>query len=371
MTEAIVVGGGFFGTSVAHYLKTVRKFAKVTLIERESEAMMRASYANQARVHGGYHYLRSFTTAFRSRANLAQFCAEFPDAVDTPFQSIYALAARQSKMTLRQLERFCAAIDAPLDPLPDHLWALFEPRLIAGAWLTEEKVFDSLKLRAIMLARLRAAGVELRFGQAASDISCQPGHASVRIEREGAAPLSADYVFNCTYSNLQNLAGPGAPDFNLAHEIAEVTLVQPPPELAEVGITVMDGPFFSCIPFPARGLHSLTHVRYTPHRGWPDQPGEDPDMRLQAYDQATSVDWMIRDSSRFVPAMAQAEPVATLFEVKTILRRNAGDDGRPILFERYGAEGRLISILGGKLDNIYDALQRLDQESFEFESGSS
>ena len=363
------MGGGFFGTSVAHYLKTVRQFAKVTLIERESEAMMRASYANQARVHGGYHYLRSFTTAFRSRANLARFCAEFPDAVDTPFQSIYALAARQSKMTLRQLERFCAAIDAPLDPLPDHLLALFEPRLIAGAWLTEEKVFDSIKLRAIMLARLRAAGVDLRFGQAVSAITSAPGQANVATV--GGETVRADYVFNCTYANLQNLAGPGAPDFNLAHEIAEVTLVQPPPELAEVGITVMDGPFFSCIPFPARGLHSLTHVRYTPHRGWPDQPGEDPDQQLQAYDKATSVDWMIRDASRFVPAMAKAEPIATLFEVKTILRRNADDDGRPILFERHGAEGRLISILGGKLDNIYDALQRLDQESFEFEGAPS
>ena len=368
MPSAIVVGGGFFGTSIAYHLKTVRQFRKVTVIERAPAAMTRASYANQARVHGGYHYLRSFTTAYRSRVNLAKFCAEFSAAVATPYQSIYALASRQSKVTPRQVERFCDAIGAPLDPLPDDLWRHFDRRLISNAWLTEEKVFDAAILRSTMVARLAAAGVEIRYDTEATAIAATPGYATVKTRTaDEHHELRADLVFNCTYSNLQHMAGGSAPDFHLCHEIAEIVLVEPPPALAPLGITVMDGPFFSMIPFPSRGKHSLTHVRYTPHRSWPDRHGEDPDVQLQEYREGSSVDWMMRDASRYVPLIAQCRPSETLFEVKTILQRNAGDDGRPILFERHGSHGRLISVLGGKLDNIYDALNRIDQESFEYE----
>lgn len=364
MPSAIVVGGGFFGTSIAYHLKTARQFSNVIVLEREPAAMQRASYVNQARVHGGYHYLRSFTTAYRSRVNLARFCRDFPEAVATPYQSVYALATRQSKVTPRQVERFCAAIGAPLDPLPDNLWHYFDRRLISDAWLTEEKVFDAALLRQIMMRRLAQAGVELRFETEALSLAAHDDRATVMTQQ---GELAADVVFNCTYSNLQNIAGSSAPRFNLCHEIAEIVLVEPPHELAPLGFTVMDGPFFSMIPFPSRGLHSLTHVRYTPHRGWADRDGQDPNRELAGYDMASSVDWMIRDASRYVPLIAQCKPSGTLFEVKTILQRNAGDDGRPILFERHGTRGRLVSVLGGKLDNIYDALDRIDQESFEFE----
>ena len=38
--------------------------------------------------------------------------------------------------------------------------------------------------------------------------------------------------------------------------------------MSNYGVTIMDGPFMSSIPFPQRNLHSLTHVRYTPHFTW-------------------------------------------------------------------------------------------------------
>ncbi|MDA8059788.1 MAG: FAD-dependent oxidoreductase, partial [Nitrospiraceae bacterium] len=63
--DAIVIGGGFYGATIAHYLKTQRKFKKVALIERGQGLLLRASYNNQARVHNGYHYPRNFTTAYR------------------------------------------------------------------------------------------------------------------------------------------------------------------------------------------------------------------------------------------------------------------------------------------------------------------
>jgi hypothetical protein len=126
----------------------------------------------------------------------------------------------------------------------------------------------------------------------------------------------------------------------------------------------MDGPFFSIMPFPARDLHTLSHVRYTPHNNWVDQPGLDPYQRMESYHCETRVERMMRDVSRYMPAIADAKYVESLFEVKTILVKNEGDDGRPILFERHNLMPNCYSILGGKIDNIYDVLEKLDAESF-------
>ena len=63
---------------------------------------------------------------------------------------------------------------------------------------------------------------------------------------------------------------------------------------------------------------------------------------------------MIRDAMRYLPCLSEARWVRSLWEVKTVLVKNEGDDGRPILFHRRPAGSRVTSILGGKIDNIYD-----------------
>ncbi|MEO8408657.1 MAG: D amino acid oxidase (DAO) family protein, partial [Oxalobacteraceae bacterium] len=127
---------------------------------------------------------------------------------------------------------------------------------------------------------------------------------------------------------------------------------------------VMDGPFFSMMPFPARGLHTLSHVRYTPHLHWKDELGIDPYQKLDHYDRATRVDRMVRDVGRYLPAVFDAKYIDSLFEVKTVLVKNEGDDGRPILFEKHSELPGCYSVLGGKIDNIYDVLEKLDAEDF-------
>jgi len=60
--DAVIIGAGFYGSAIAIYLARERGLKNIVLIERESALMLRASYNNQARVHNGYHYPRSFTT---------------------------------------------------------------------------------------------------------------------------------------------------------------------------------------------------------------------------------------------------------------------------------------------------------------------
>jgi hypothetical protein len=54
-----------------------------------------------------------------------------------------------------------------------------------------------------------------------------------------------------------------------------------------------------------------------------------------------------------------------MFEIKAVLLRSEDDDGRPILVERDGEVGRITSILGAKIDNIYELRDFLRGQSWD------
>lgn len=366
--DAIIIGGGFYGAAIAIYLAKERGLKRILLIEREPALLKRASYNNQARVHNGYHYPRSFTTAYRSRVNLPRFVRDWPDAVKQDFTKLYAIARRNSKVTARQFERFCHEIGARIQPAEPAQAALFEPRLVEAVFLVEEYVFDSTKLANWAVAELKACGIKTRLQTQVTAISNGP-HGVLQVtaipEHGDETQIASRLVFNCTYSGLNQFKVdfPGT-QTKLKQEITEMALLQAPDALKGLGITVMDGPFFSMMPFPARGLHTLSHVRYTPHLHWNDAQGIDPYQKLADYEQATRVDRMVRDVRRYLPSVLDAKYVESLFEVKTILLKNDGDDGRPILFEKHAELPGCYSVLGGKIDNIYDVLEKLGDEIF-------
>lgn len=363
--DAVVIGGGFYGSAIAIYLAR-RGFRSIVLVEREQQLLQRASYHNQARVHNGYHYPRSLTTAYRSRINLPRFVEQWPQAVRSDFAKLYAIAASNSKVTAHQFERFCREIGAPARPAAPALAQLFEPRLIEQVWEVEEYAFDATQLALWAQAELASQAVHVRLQTRATAVTRAPGAGLVVELRSGQAmeQVRCGLVFNCAYSGINQLAGefPGT-STDLRHEVTEMALVQVPPPLKDVGVTVMDGPFFSLMPFPARGLHTLSHVRYTPHLHWQDQPDVDPYEKLQQSPKTSRVDRMVRDMQRYLPLGAGVRHVDSLFEVKTVLCRNESDDGRPILFERHDALPGCFSILGGKIDNIFDVLEKLDGEA--------
>jgi hypothetical protein len=75
---------------------------------------------------------------------------------------------------------------------------------------------------------------------------------------------------------------------------------------------------------------------------------------------------MVGDAGRYLPTMQDLKYVESLLEVKTVLVKNDGDDGRLILFEKHAELLGCYSVLGGKIYNIFDILEKLDAESFKY-----
>ena len=366
--DAVIIGGGFYGSAIAIYLARERGFKRVVLLEKEKGLLMRASYTNQARVHNGYHYPRSFTTAYRSRINLPKFVRDWPQAVKKDFVKLYAIARRNSKVTARQFERFCHEIGASLNPVSPALQKLFSPQLIEKVYVVQEYAFDTTQLARWARDELGECGIDVRLQTQATGISHMVDNRLCVTTRDGnghVESIPTRYVFNCAYSGLNQLEGDFASiSADLKQEVTEMALMRMPPILRDIGVTVMDGPFFSLMPFPARGLHTLSHVRYTPHFNWDDKRGINPYRVLDDYDRATRVQRMVRDVGRYLPAILDADYVESLFEVKTVLLKNEGDDGRPILFEKHADLPGYYSILGGKIDNVYDVFEKMETEDF-------
>jgi glycine/D-amino acid oxidase-like deaminating enzyme len=359
--DAVIIGGGVFGCAIARYLST--RFKRVLVAERESELFRRASYANQARIHNGYHYPRSLVTAYRSRTNFEAFVRDFPECVVNSFTKLYCISKYNSKVSAHQFERFCNIIGAPWKPARREYVRLFNPHLIEAVYEVKEYAFNSCILRDTLRRQLCQAGVEVRLSCAVENVFVGPATSRV-ILRDGSE-VETRYVFNCTYAGLKHIPGLSSHVRTLLkHEITEMALIVPPEELRNVGVTVMCGPFFSTMPFPPRSLHTLSHVRYTPHGSWMDTGLDcaDPYDVMNAYAKQTKAWHMLKDAQRYLPALSRATVVDSLFEIKTLLVRNEIDDGRPILMERSESPDTIYSVMGGKIDNIYDIIDRLKMD---------
>lgn len=362
--DYLIIGGGFYGCCLALFLRSIS--ARVVVVERAEDLLTRASRANQARIHTGFHYPRSALTAVKSRALHRRFMDDFPEAVVDDFQMLYAIARRRSKVSAKRFYRMFRDLGAPIAPAAPRQAALFNDAHIEAAFACTEAAFDYAVLRRLLHERISRHGVDLRAGTEV--VAMQPGTDSVVATLSDGSEIRARYVFNVTYARTNTvLALAGLPPARLKHEVAEIAVIAPPPALHRVGVTVMDGPFFSTMPFPAERLYSLTHVRYTPHASWIDGPDTgDPYARLAGAPPPSNVQHMLHDGRRYLPCLADARPQRSIFEIKTVLLKNEQDDGRPILYHQKPADCRVVSILGGKLDNIYDLFDLVRRTGPEF-----
>ena len=371
----VVVGAGFFGLYIAEHL--ARRGRDVLVLERSDQVMGRASFANQARVHNGCHYPRSVLTALRCRVSFPRFVDEFKECIHDDFDQYYLIGRILGKVTAHQFSDFCERIGVALEPAPDDIVELANPHLVEAAFRTDEVAFHAPRLAQIMEARAREAGVRIRTGATVTKIQEGGTGLTVSVQSQGGSEpgdgdtgggqsetIDASDVFVCTYSMINPLLWASTLEpIPFKHEVTELCLVDVPDRLKRVGFTVMCGPFFSVMPFPSSDHHSFSHVRYTPHFEWMESaPRADSAYQVQEKTELASAWTKIRyDARRYIPLLDECVYQRSLWETKTTLPRSEVDDSRPILFRaNHGLRG-LHCVMGGKIDNIYDALALIEE----------
>ena len=380
MVDKLIIGAGLYGLYAALYC--ARKGQQVTVLEIDPEPFGRATYINQARVHMGYHYPRSLSTAMKSAGYFRRFVEDYGFCILSDFQQVYATSRHFSWTDAAEFQKFCADAGIPCEPLP--VGRYFKEGVCDGAFLTREYTYDAHILRDYFLEELEGyPGVEILCGRQIRRIvrqgDCYQVYASSQ-EADGAEERhEAPFVLNATYASVNQVlqcveGGVESQEFGIKYELCEIILCKAGEALHKTGLTVMDGPFFSIMPFGKTGFHSLTSVTFTPHR-----TSYDVTPRVPCTSQGICTDrWLgncndcpARPASAWEYMSALARKYMqdaysfvyekSLFSMKPILKASEVDDSRPTVIRYLSKAPTFVSVLSGKINTVYDLDQALDE----------
>ncbi len=377
--DFVIIGGGIFGCYSALYL--AGRGARVALVEKEARLFRKASLVNQARLHSGYHYPRSVATAAMSDEHKERFTAEHRPFVNFSFEKYYAIDRFGSFTDPAQFERFCQYLNIRCDRVAQH--PLFNFERLEALYRTEEYSFDPVLLREYYVQRVentpgitvfknsqvqtaQADGGEWQLGVMSYELGVKSGitHNSNLI-----TPLITTTVINATYaasSAINRLFG--VPELALTHEISEIAFVTSP-QFAQRGLTVMDGPFGSIMPYGQSGLLSLSSVAYTHHKICYDnlprfdcQTESDPACRPEAPGICTdcarrpvsNAAKMLAQMRQYFSETVQFEAQLSYFTIKSKLKASYIDDGRPTDISLLRNEPKFYCLFAGKVNSIYE-----------------
>lgn len=371
--DKIIIGAGLYGLYSALYCG--RRGQIVTVLEIEEAPFTRATYINQARVHMGYHYPRSLATAMKSAGYFRRFVEDYGFCIHDRFKQVYATSRNFSWTDAEEFRRFCKNAGIPCMDLPVEQY--FQPGMCDGAFMTEEYTYDAHILRDYLMDELaKLSNVSIKFKREITSIARQGNRYEVYAVYDGKEErYSAQFVLNATYASvnqvLRLVEGVRAQDFGLKYELCEIILCSVDEKLKDVGLTVMDGPFFSIMPFGKTGYHSLTSVTFTPHKTSYDETpqfecvkdGICSDRWLGNCDYCplkpkSAWDYMSALARKYMKEEYSFRYEKSLFSMKPILKASEIDDSRPTVIKRLEneeAQGPVfISVLSGKINTVYD-----------------
>lgn len=361
----IILGAGLYGLYSA--LFSGKRGEKVLVLEYDSAPFKRATYINQARVHMGYHYPRSYSTAIKSAHYFDRFMNDYAFCVLTEFQKIYATSANFSWTSAEQFMKFCKAANIRCEDVNPSKY--FNDRMCDGAFVTKEYTYDANILKEYFLNELQKyPNVEIKYNARITDIKQLETHFNISLEN--GEDYSTDFLLNATYASCNQILDKlGYETFKIKYELCEIILCNVSDRLKDVGITVMDGPFFSIMPFGKTGYHSLTSVTFTPHmtsydslptfecqkrsNGFcsPEQLGNCNDCPAKPESAWT---YMSNMAKKYLKEEYKFEYAGSLFSMKPILKASEIDDSRPTVIKQYSTNPTFISVLSGKINTVYD-----------------
>lgn len=350
--DAVIIGGGIFGLYSSQILSLGG--LKVAIVEKEKEIFERASKINQARVHRGYHYPRSLDTARKTASYFDRFCSDFSFAILKPFKQYYAISKEHSKISLNEYIRFCEKVGISLKEVSKSLF--FQEDKVEAVFEAEEACFDYAKLKEYFLNQsLSNKNITIYCDN--FPVFQKISNAKYILTLRDFTLLETSLVVNTTYSNVNKINKMfGFKGYDIKYELCELKICKIHNGFSGIGLTVMDGPFFSLMPFGDGSLYSLSSVNFTPISTSYTKPQKINYMKVRYSDK--KAEFLARS---YLKNNIDFKYLYSIFEVKPILMSSEEDDSRPTLITVHSQNPYFVSVLAGKISTIYDLEKSLKQ----------
>jgi hypothetical protein len=370
--DYIIIGAGIYGLYIATKLSAKYPLKKICILEYDDKPFQRASYINQARVHNGYHYPRSLSTALKSSHYYNRFINDYSFAINKSFEKIYAISSDFSYASASNFEKFCQAAEIPCKPI--HQNQYFKKGVIEEAYITEEYSLDSIKISKYFLREIEnSKNIEVKYGTRIKSVQQKDENFFLKLNNE---EITSNFVLNATYASINQILNLfGFEMFDIKYEIAEISLCNVSKNILNAGITVMDGPFFSVMPFGLSGFHSLSSVHHTPHKTCnhylPKFDCQSTDFNcsennlnncnLCVAKPKTAWNSMNQLAMKYLKEDVNLNYVKSLYAVKPILKSSEISDSRPTIIKEFSQNPTFISVLSGKFNTMYDLDEILEK----------
>ena len=363
--DKIIIGAGIYGMYAAKRTLEKNSNEKVLILEIENTYFNRGSYVNQARLHNGYHYPRSYSTASKSAKYFDRFYNDFKEGINDNFEKIYAVAADYSWANGEQFKKFCDNLNLLCDEIPKEKF--FNSYTIDKAFLTKEYSFDAKKIGDKLYKELVSLGCNFKFEAKITSIKKEKDIFIVQLE-DGSEYFTS-FILNATYAGINKIHDLlGFEYLPIKYEFCEVILCEVSDNIKNVGLTVMDGPFFSIMPFGLTGYHSITTVSRTPHfTSYNHLPPYDcsGDKKLHTKEHEkgcihcgiypkTAFQEMVQTTKKYLSEDIEIRYVKSLFTIKPILVASEIDDSRPTIIRQYSENPDFYTVFSGKINTMYD-----------------
>lgn len=363
--DKIIIGAGLYGLYSALFCGKLGQ--TVLVLEYDDESFKRATYINQARVHMGYHYPRSISTAEKSANYFNRFNEKYRFCINSEFDQIYATSSNFSWSNANQFEKFCKNSKIPIEDIP--VSKFFKDKMCDGAFITKEYTYDAQILKKYFLEEiLKYSNIKIKYNAKIKAILQKSSNFGIKLEN--GELYQSDFVLNATYASINQILDKlNFEKFKIKYELCEIILCSVNEKLKNTGITVMDGPFFSIMPFGKTGLHTLTSVTFTPHITSYD---ELPAFKCQGKNNncctpknlnncndchskpETAWSYMSGLAKKYLKDECEFYYIDSLFSMKPILKSSEIDDSRPTVIKVFTDYPKFISVLSGKINTVFD-----------------
>ncbi|MDN3310105.1 hypothetical protein QWJ90_04090 [Microbacterium oryzae] len=342
-----IIGAGFFGFHIARQLERRHPDIQVEMFEKESAPLVGAGTNNQCRLHMGFHYPRSGYTIYQSIMGFDRFVSEYGEFLTDVSDNLYAV----HNEGLVSVDQYLAVMDSfhlPYETQPVSSDLFRNPDEIGLLVRVPEKSIDVRSIRQNLGSCLRGS---VRVGTPIDEVDAENG-----LLRSGTTEFGPfDYIINASYTN-PNLGLPPALHFGVKWELAVLVLART--SLAnDAAVTLMDGEYVSVYPAYG-GMHTLSSVRHTPMRRYDDAMdlAADYPNRFQLAQDEGRERAIADDVARHLRIEYDTEELWVT--AKTKLSTDMGDS-RVTEVRRHG---RLLSVLCGKIDAVFEASDAILRE---------
>ena len=256
--DSAIIGGGIFGCLCAIELSKSGK--KVILLEQKSSLMNGASSNNTNRLHLGYHYPRDLNTALQCKQGFQLFLEEYSKCILKNINNYYCISNQGSKVSASKYKDFCQSAELPFKKMEKQELPI-KIHNVDCVINTKELIYDCKEIKKNIQEKLNKNNINFLTKAQVTSIKELDDSFKITIPNKD---FYARSIINCTYSNYNVFHDDLGLKKNIyQYELTIVPIIKWREGEPPLGITLMDGNFFSVLPHGKSGNYTLYHVNYS------------------------------------------------------------------------------------------------------------